>query len=86
MLIGLLLVGAAALGIWGIGSMLFREAEPLDEPERMDTPRENDEGYSWLAHMTNPDDAPFETDILLDPEYSSFSCNVWHDDTKHGDD
>ena len=75
MLIGLLLAGAAALGIWGVGSTLFREVEPLDELEKRDTPGENDGDNSWLSHK-----APLDTDFLFDPAYSSSISNIWHKD------
>lgn len=73
MLIGLLLVGAAALGIWGVGSMLFREVGPLNESDGGYTPsKDNDFGVR-------------EADLILDPEYSSLSCNIhYSDDTETG--
>lgn len=81
MLIGLLLVGAAALAIWGIGSMLFREAEPLGESYRRVDPTENyDEDNNWLSKKHES-----LADIITDPAYSSLSCNIHYSDNTETD-
>ena len=55
----------------GVGSMLFREVGPLNESDGGYTPSEK---YDFGMR---------EPDIILDPEFSSLSCNIhYSDDTE----